>query len=96
MLEKQIADFVKDIIATGCDICAIGTTGYLIGDADLEEAHCASSMILSASTISTASATISNSRSSPICAASDASSNWTRSIRCQAVSNRPANSRSAK
>lgn len=39
MLEKQIPDFVKDIIATGCDICAIGTTGYLIGDADLEETH---------------------------------------------------------
>lgn len=37
MLETEIPAFVDDIIATGCDICAIGHRRYVIGDADLTE-----------------------------------------------------------
>tara|TARA_R110002020_G_scaffold170523_4_gene360289 strand:- start:9150 stop:9404 length:255 start_codon:yes stop_codon:yes gene_type:complete len=33
--EDQIADFVREVAATGCNICAIGDHHYLIGDADL-------------------------------------------------------------
>ncbi|MGV8935698.1 MAG: hypothetical protein ACOH2J_01120 [Allorhizobium sp.] len=39
MLTKQIPAFVNDIVAFGCDICAVGANSYLIGDADLEEDH---------------------------------------------------------
>lgn len=37
MLESEIPAFVDDMIATGCDICAIGHDGYVIGNADLTE-----------------------------------------------------------
>ncbi|ASY74383.1 MULTISPECIES: hypothetical protein [Sinorhizobium/Ensifer group] len=37
MLETEIPAFVDEIIATGCDICAIGHDGYVIGDSDLTE-----------------------------------------------------------
>lgn len=35
MLESEIPAFVVDMIAIGCDICAIGHDSYVIGDADL-------------------------------------------------------------
>lgn len=34
MREDQIAEFVEEIIATGCEITAVGR-GYVIGDSDL-------------------------------------------------------------
>lgn len=34
MREDQIPEFVEDIIATGCNISAVGR-GYVIGDSDL-------------------------------------------------------------
>ncbi|WP_246763552.1 hypothetical protein [Rhizobium sp. 007] len=37
MLEAEISAFVDDVIATGCDICAIGHDGYVIGDSDLSD-----------------------------------------------------------
>jgi hypothetical protein len=37
MLESEIPDFVAEIVATGCDMCAIGDRHYLIGDADLSD-----------------------------------------------------------
>ncbi|XNO40697.1 hypothetical protein ACL2DZ_00660 (plasmid) [Sinorhizobium meliloti] len=37
MLAREIPAFVDEIIATGCDICAIGHDSYVIGDADLTE-----------------------------------------------------------
>lgn len=37
MLEAEIPAFVDDVIATGCDICAIGHDGYVVGDADLSD-----------------------------------------------------------
>ncbi|MFN7025202.1 MAG: hypothetical protein ACK4QP_11900 [Pseudorhizobium sp.] len=37
MREEQIPDFVKEVVATGCDMCAVGGEHYLIGDADLSE-----------------------------------------------------------
>ncbi|XOK15601.1 hypothetical protein ACI6PO_28035 (plasmid) [Agrobacterium tumefaciens] len=37
MLETEIPAFVDDVIATGCDICAIGHDGYVIGDSDLSD-----------------------------------------------------------
>jgi len=35
MREDEIPDFVQGVIATGCDICAIGDDRYFFGDADL-------------------------------------------------------------
>ncbi|MBO9136275.1 hypothetical protein J5289_18485 [Rhizobium sp. B230/85] len=35
MRETDIPDFVDAVIATGCEICAVGTLGYIFGDADL-------------------------------------------------------------
>ena len=40
MREEQIPDFVADIVATGCDITAIGSDAYTIGDADLPDPKC--------------------------------------------------------
>ncbi len=40
MREEQIPEFVADVIATGCNITAIGDGSYVIGDADLPEPHC--------------------------------------------------------
>ncbi|MGG7539398.1 hypothetical protein ACQ3G5_28725 [Rhizobium sp. 12,4] len=37
MLEAEIPAFVDDVIATGCDICALGHDGYVVGDADLSD-----------------------------------------------------------
>lgn len=37
MTKDQIADFVNDVAATGCDITAIPGVGYVIGDADLSD-----------------------------------------------------------
>lgn len=37
MLEVEIPAFVDDVIATGCDICAIGHDGYVVGDTDLSD-----------------------------------------------------------
>lgn len=37
MQETQIPDFVSEVAATGCDICAVGHDSYLIGDADLSD-----------------------------------------------------------
>lgn len=33
----QIPDFVREVVATGCDIRAVGEHHYVIGDADLPE-----------------------------------------------------------
>ncbi|MER8766963.1 hypothetical protein [Mesorhizobium sp. M0968] len=35
MKTDQIPLFVQDIVALGCEICAVGDFGYVIGDADL-------------------------------------------------------------
>ncbi|MFN7103500.1 MAG: hypothetical protein ACK4N1_12865 [Pseudorhizobium sp.] len=35
MRKEQIPDFVHDLLAVGCDICAIGDTHYVIGDTDM-------------------------------------------------------------
>ncbi|MCJ8520494.1 hypothetical protein ABID21_003632 [Pseudorhizobium tarimense] len=35
MREEDIPDFVRDVVATGCDMCAVGDDHYVIGDADL-------------------------------------------------------------
>jgi hypothetical protein len=35
MTAEEIPAFVREVIATGCDICDIGHTLYCIGDADL-------------------------------------------------------------
>jgi hypothetical protein len=35
MTEEDIPAFVEAIIETGCNICAIGQVGYVIGDVDL-------------------------------------------------------------
>jgi hypothetical protein len=37
MTEDQIPDFVSDVVVTGCDITAVMSVGYVIGDADLTE-----------------------------------------------------------
>jgi hypothetical protein len=37
MTEAQIPDFVREILATGCDMRAVGDEHYLVGDADLSE-----------------------------------------------------------
>ncbi|WP_095083543.1 hypothetical protein [Mesorhizobium sophorae] len=39
MKVEEIPAFVQDVIDAGCDICAIGHEGYVIGDADLSEAE---------------------------------------------------------
>jgi hypothetical protein len=39
MTEDQIPDFVEAVTAIGCEMCAIGTFGYVIGEADLPEQH---------------------------------------------------------
>jgi hypothetical protein len=35
MRPEDIPQFVQDVVALGCEICAIGYVGYTIGDADL-------------------------------------------------------------
>jgi hypothetical protein len=35
MREADIPFFVQAVIDTGCDICAVGHVGYVLGDADL-------------------------------------------------------------
>ena len=35
MKAEQIPQFVEDVVALGCEICAIGDVGYVMGDADL-------------------------------------------------------------
>lgn len=37
MQEAQIPDFVSEVAATGCAICAVGHESYIIGDADLSD-----------------------------------------------------------
>ena len=37
MTEDQIPEFVSEVIATGCDIVAIGHDGYVIADCDLPQ-----------------------------------------------------------
>ena len=37
MEQADIPLFVQDVINTGCDICAIGHDGYVVGDSDLSE-----------------------------------------------------------
>ena len=37
MAQADIPLFVQDVINTGCDICAIGHDGYVVGDSDLSE-----------------------------------------------------------
>ena len=37
MQKDQIADFVREIVATGCDIRAVGEHHYVVDDADLSE-----------------------------------------------------------
>lgn len=37
MQEVQIPDFIIEVAATGCDICAVGHDSYLVGDADLSD-----------------------------------------------------------
>lgn len=39
MLEAEIPAFVDDVIATGCDICAIDRDGYVVGDALSDEEY---------------------------------------------------------
>lgn len=39
MTEDQIPEFVEAVLATGCEMCAIGTTAYVFGDADLTREH---------------------------------------------------------
>lgn len=38
MSKEDIPAFVQAVIETGCDICAVGYDGYVIGDADLPQA----------------------------------------------------------
>ncbi|WP_217574959.1 hypothetical protein [Mesorhizobium sp. GbtcB19] len=38
MSKEDIPAFVQAVIETGCDICAVGYDGYVIGDADLPSA----------------------------------------------------------
>lgn len=40
MKPEEIPDFVSDVVATGCDITAIGDDAYVLGDADLPEPQC--------------------------------------------------------
>lgn len=35
MKPEQIPQFVQDVVDLGCEICAVGDFGYVIGDADL-------------------------------------------------------------
>ncbi|MER8658483.1 hypothetical protein [Mesorhizobium sp. M0847] len=35
MREGDIPAFVRDVAATGCDICAVGPGHYVMGDADV-------------------------------------------------------------
>jgi hypothetical protein len=35
MRHEDIPQFVQDVVALGCEICALGYVGYTIGDADL-------------------------------------------------------------
>ncbi|EHK56781.1 hypothetical protein [Allomesorhizobium alhagi] len=35
MKEEDIPAFVQAVVDTGCNICAIGHVGYVIGDVDL-------------------------------------------------------------
>ena len=35
MKAEQIPQFVQDVVALGCEICAIGDVHYVFGDADL-------------------------------------------------------------
>lgn len=35
MKSNEISDFVAELIAAGCDICAVGHDMYVIGDGDL-------------------------------------------------------------
>lgn len=37
MLSSQIPEFVRDVVATGCNICAVGQEHYLFGDGDLKD-----------------------------------------------------------
>lgn len=37
MREHQIPEFVRDVIAAGCNIWAVGDDMYVVGDADLPE-----------------------------------------------------------
>jgi len=37
MRKDEIADFVDEIIATGCPICAIGDDLYVLGEIDVAE-----------------------------------------------------------
>ena len=39
MRADEIPAFVDAVVATGCDICAVGHDAYVIGDADLSEAE---------------------------------------------------------
>lgn len=39
MTEDQIPEFVEAVLATGCEMCAVGTTAYVFGDADLPREH---------------------------------------------------------
>lgn len=36
MTKEQIADFIHEVVATGCDPVAVGDDGWVIGDADLQ------------------------------------------------------------
>ena len=38
MKESEIPAFVQEVIDAGCDICAIGHHGYVIGDVDEQNA----------------------------------------------------------
>ena len=37
MVEEQIADFVRDMAATGCEILAVGDDSYVVADAHLPD-----------------------------------------------------------
>ncbi|UDF31902.1 UNVERIFIED_ORG: hypothetical protein LHK14_22950 (plasmid) [Roseateles sp. XES5] len=37
MTEEQIADFVRDMAATGCEILAVGDDSYVVADAHLPD-----------------------------------------------------------
>lgn len=37
MKESEIPAFVQEVIDAGCDICAIGHNGYVIGDIEERE-----------------------------------------------------------
>ncbi|ACM31129.1 hypothetical protein [Rhizobium rhizogenes] len=36
MGKDQIPNFVEAVLATGCDICAVGQNGYVLGEIDLQ------------------------------------------------------------